>query len=181
MDGAAAKMEEVRHVRVFFVGLYSSALAVAAIVAYGFLFGLQSPGKQLHAVTWSDVSYFLVFALLGGALAATLLVRPSSSARFIFGKGAALGGLAGAVTGGLIAVWQILFALVVNVALERSGLYVIGAARPLNDTQQIVGGVLILPFTLLYSVVKYVVALAGGLLAGCIGALLYGARAGRRV
>ena len=64
------------------VGLGISALAVAIIVVYGYLFGLQSA----HALIapsggLSDFYYFSIIAMAAGALAAMLAVRRGLSAR----------------------------------------------------------------------------------------------------
>ncbi len=158
--------------KVIWVGLCSSALAVAAIVAYGFLFGVQSrPDKP---VTWAEILYIPLIALLGGALAALLLLLRSGRRRFTPRDGAALGLSAGTATGVFLLVWQLLFAGIVNVLLQHSGLFFIASAQPhpLNPTQLYIGSVFVLLFTSLYSLAEGVAAVVGGALAGGIAGFL---------
>ena len=68
------------------VGLGISALAVAIIVIYGYLFGFQSA----HALIapsggLSDFYYFAIIAMAAGAFAAILVVRRGLSARHVLG------------------------------------------------------------------------------------------------
>ena len=163
--------------KVIWVGLSSSALAVTVIVAYGFLFGVQSrPGTP---VTWADILYVPLIALLGGALAAMLLMLRSRRGRFTLRDGAALGLAAGTATGVFLLAWQLLFAVVVNLLLQRSGLFVIAPAqpRPLNPTVQFITDVFLLLFTFVNSLAEGAAAVVGGVLTGCIGSFLFRASA----
>lgn len=163
--------------KVMWVGLSSSALAVAVIVVYGFLYGMQS--RPDEPLTWLDLLYFPLIALLGGALAAILLVLRSHRDRFTLRDGAALGISAGTATGVFLLTWQLLYATVVNMLLQRPGLFVIATAQPHspNPIQHFIGFVFLLLFTFFYSLGEGVAAVVGGVLAGSIAALWYSARA----
>src|SRR5690349_15005053 len=114
--------------RILRVSLGVSALAVAIIVVYGYLFGMQS-AHALIAPSGGllDFYYFATIATAAGALSAILVVRGGLSARPALdtstGYGLALGAYIGVVTGGLLVVWQMLFTAVVNILMEQPGLF----------------------------------------------------------
>jgi hypothetical protein len=170
-------------VHIFKVTFICSVLTLAAILAYGFLFGLQSrPVGSVQPDTWLVLLYFPVIALIGGAVAAIPVVvwrsRLSVSERFTLGGGIGFGMLAGTITGTFLFIWQILFAAIVNVLLERPGLFVIPSSRPheaLDPDLIIIDLVVTLLLTSLYSFAEWVAATIGGALAGGIATALYAA------
>jgi hypothetical protein len=163
------------------VGLGISALAVAITVVYGYLFGFQS-AHALIAPSGGmlDDYYFAIIAMAAGALAAFLVVRRGLSARPTVeastGYGLAFGAYMGVVTGGLLVVWQMLFAVVVNILMGQPGLFSDLSPSPHATDPQFVfiGTVVVLYLTFTYSVFEGFVAFIGGTLAGCITGFLYG-------
>lgn len=117
------------------VGLGISALAVAIIVVYGYLFGMQS-ARALIAPSGglSDFYYFAIIAMAAGALAAFLVVRRGLSARPALetstGYGLAYGAYIGVITGGLLVVWQMLFTVIVNILMGQPGLFSLSSTSP---------------------------------------------------
>jgi hypothetical protein len=164
-------------VKIIWVGLSTSALTVAAIVVYGFLFGLQSHPAELETVG-GDL-YFPLIAMLGGALAAILLLRWSRRGWFALRDGVALGSAAGAATGVFLLVWQLLFGGIVNLVLQRPGLFFNGTAHPhpLNSAQLVIVVVAFLVYTSVYSFAEGVAAVVGGALAGSLASVLSRANA----
>lgn len=184
--------EEVYRMRIVRVGLGISALAVAIIVVYGYLFGMQS-ARALIARTGglSDFYYFAIIAMAAGALAAFLVVRGGLSARAALegstGYGLAFGMFAGVVTGGLLVVWQMLFDVIVNILMGKPGLFVLPpmsphAATTTNQQLLFLGAVADLVLTFVYSVFEGYIVFIGGILAGGMTGYLYGryARAASR-
>ncbi len=163
------------------VGLGISALAVAIIVIYGYLFGFQSA----HALIapsggLSDFYYFAIIAMAAGALAAFVVVRKGLSARpaleMSTGYGLAFGAYIGVITGGLLVVWQMLFAVIVNILMGQPGLFLLPSTSPHATNSQLVfiGVIVELYLTLVFSVFEGFVALIAGTLAGGITGFLYG-------
>jgi hypothetical protein len=85
-SGWQAPGEEVYPMHYLRVGLGISALAVAIIVVYGYIFGMQST-LVMSARTGGllDFYYFAIIAMAAGALAAILVVRRGLSARHVLG------------------------------------------------------------------------------------------------
>ncbi|HEY1388801.1 MAG TPA: hypothetical protein VGF38_09670 [Ktedonobacterales bacterium] len=166
--------------RILRVGLGVSALAVAIIVVYGYLFGMQS-ARALIAPSGGlfDFYYFAIIATAAGALAAILIVRGGPSARSALeastGYGLAYGAYIGVVTGGLLVVWQMLFTVIVNILMGQPGLFSISSTSPYPANPQLVfvGVVVDLYLTFTYSVFEGFLAIIGGMLAGSITGFLY--------
>ncbi len=156
----------VRHV--MRVSIPISVLAVAAIAIYGYLFGLQRPNIESTSGGASEMLYFVIIAVIAGAVATIVATRGLMSARSTWGHtishGAALGIVAGAATGGLIVVWQLLFGAVVNVLLQRPGLFTIPSSTPHTSPENaealLIGTILDLTFTLIYSLIEGLIAMA---------------------
>ncbi len=167
--------------RIVRVGLGVSALAVAIIVVYGYLFGMQS-ARALIAPSGGllDFYYFAIIAMAAGALAAILVVRRGLSARPALGgatgQGLVYGALMGVVTGGLLVVWQMLFAVIVNILMGKPGLFSIFSGSPHATNPQVVfiGSFIDLYLTFVYSLFEGFVAFSGGVLAGGATGFLYG-------
>src|SRR5690348_4426938 len=81
-----ASGEEVYRTHIVRVGLGISALAVAIIVVYGYLFGMQS-ARALIAPSGGllDFYHFAIVAIAAGAFAAILVVHRGLSARHVLG------------------------------------------------------------------------------------------------
>jgi hypothetical protein len=142
-------------------------------VIYGYLFGIQS--RPNAPVTEGDILFVLLIALLSGALTTFLLALRSRRSWSTFGEGAAFGLLAGVATGAFLLVWQLLFAVVVNLLLQRSGLFLMAAGHPypVDPVVRFLGAAFVLLFTFLYSLAEGVTAAAGGALAGVIASFLF--------
>ncbi len=164
------------------VSLGVSALAVAVTVVYGYLFGLQSARYvNLPSIGFSDFFYYFVIAVAAGTLAAILGVRRELRARTTVESttalGVAYGIFMGVVTGGLLVVWQLLFAAVVNVLMGQPGLYIIPSSSPHTTTTNsqvlLIGYVIDILFTFIYSLFQGFAAVIAGILAGGITGFLY--------
>jgi hypothetical protein len=162
------------------VGLGISALAVAIIVVYGYLFGMQSARALITpSGGLSDFYYFAIIAMAAGALAAILVVRKELSARPALEAstryGLAYGAYMGMVTGGLLVVWQMLFAIIANILMGQPGLFSDLSISPHATDPQFVfiGTVVVLYLTFTYSVFEGFVAFMAGMLAGGMTGLLY--------
>jgi len=132
--------------------------------------------------------YFVLLALIAGAVATIVAIRGVISTRSTLGRtvshGAALGVVAGAATGGLIVVWQLLFAAVVNDLLRRPGLFTTPFCTPhtspVSAEALFLGILLDLVFTLVYSLIEGLIALAGCMLARSVAGVLYWIHDGSR-
>ena len=171
--------------RIVRVSLGVSALAVAIIVVYGYLFGMQSAWVLIApSGGLLDFYYFAIVAMAAGAVAAILVVRSGLSARPVVGEsvgyglghGLAYGALMGVVTGGLLVVWQMLFDAIVNILMRQPGLFLISSANPYPTNPQVVfiGAFLDLYLTLTYSMFEGLVVFFAGMLAGGITGSLHG-------